>query len=214
MIPVEEANVILEDMYKPSGDEDWFIAYRKHPERFRGFNIENLRHLTEVYLAQMITKEVLGNVNERYTVMPVQAAIDLLYSDKKFKKDACYWFHNRELILESGLIIPDPRAKVYEGRLEYMVEMTADEGKLKPLKPSDVIKVKIDTNDIVETLVNAGVMKKPDHKILSEGIHFKDGLSVPISSWDRDKRRFEVSSIGPLRGSKYQLGVFKKITSS
>lgn len=138
-------------------------------------------------MSQEITKEVFGKGKARYAVISTQKSYDLVHSDEEYKKYAVDgWMHNRELLLESGLLIPDPTVRDIGSELKYILneQMMASEGKLKPVKSDKVIPLKIDGNDAIGTLVGAGVMKEPTHKVYRGSVYFdNNGLSSLWSYW-------------------------------
>jgi len=219
MVKVESAEATFKSMLKPSADKDWFAAADARDNWKDIGTYWGLNHMTEVYLSQRLTEEFLGRGRERYVVMPIQEACNLVNSDEKFREMARWNFlHTKELILESGLVIPYPRVKTYEGHLEYVADVKIDGGELKP-HPSDVIKVELDTNDVVKTLVKAGIMKEPKNKFTSAGIKFESylnpGVSVPSFSWDNNNECITVSTCEPsCTSSEVQRTVFKKVTYS
>jgi len=181
MTIIDETNQILDKVQLPKGDEDWFILKDKNGEK-----ITRTSHTQQTYMGQEITKEVFGKGKGKYAVASTQKSYDLMHSDEKFKKlMEEYWAHNRELLLKSGLLIPDPQVRDVGGELKYILEtqMMASEGKLKPIKSDKAIEVKINKNDAIDTLVKAGVMKEPTHKVYRGGVYFEDGLSSLWSSW-------------------------------
>lgn len=88
-----------------------------------------------------------------------------------------YWIHNREVILQQGKIITDP---VVDKKLEY-------HGKS--------IKAEIKENTI-DTLIKAGLFKKPKNKVYRNPVYFVDGLSSVRSDWDRIEDCFASGSDG------------------
>jgi hypothetical protein len=181
MTIIDETNQILDKVQKPSGDERWVILKNKNGER-----TTRTTHPQQIYMSQELTKEVFGKGNARYGVISTQKSYNLVHCDEMYKRHATDgWMHNMELLLESGLLIPDPEVRDIGGELKYILnsQMMASEGRLKPIKSGKVIEVKIDRNDAIRTLVRAEVMREPAQKVYSDDIVFDDdGLSSFRSS--------------------------------
>lgn len=212
MTDLDEANQLLDKTQLPKGDESWFILNNKDGEK-----VTRTNHAQQVYMGQELSKQVFGNTGKRYAVMPVQDSYDLMHSDEKFKKlMEDYWIHNRELFLGSGLLIPDPQVRDIGGELKYILnsQMTASEGRLKPIKSDKVLEVKINKDDVIKTLVDAGVMKEPTHKVYRGSMSFDDdGLSSVWSVWDADEGCFAASSYGPSYGGSCGLAAYRRMLS-
>lgn len=136
-----------------------------------------------VYLGHMISEAV----GKRYTSLPAQKSYDLVHKDKDFKElMKRYWMHNREVILESGYVVPDP----------VVIESN---GKLMLQENCRKIKVDIDESSVFKTLANAGLMKKPKKKVWDGGISFENGEASVRSYWHSDEGCFDASADGPSR---------------
>jgi len=196
MTNIDEANQILDKVKLPTGEEDWFVLKYKD-----GKFVPNTSHPQQVYMGQELTKQVFGKTGKRFTVMPVQDSYDLMHSDEEYKRHGVEgWFHDGELFLESGLLIPEPQVRDVEGELKYILEaqMMASEGRLKPIKSDKAVEVKINKNDVIDTLVRAGRMKEPTHKVYRDSMSFdKEGLSSVRSFWDSVEVCFDADSYRP-----------------
>ncbi len=134
----------------------------------KGF-VANLNHRQTTLLGQVVS---LNRVGERYTLLPLQDAYNLAHMDNVFKTMVKnYWIHNREVILEKGEIIVDPVVKEVEGELRY-------DGK--------TIKAEINESDVFDTLVKAGLLKKPKKKVWEGSVSFENGETSVRSGWDTD----------------------------
>jgi len=209
MTDIDEANQILDKVQLPTGEESWLVLKYKD-----GSNVTKTSHTQQVYMGQELSKQVFGNTGKRFAVMPIQDSYDLMHSDEKYKKYAIEGFsHNRELFLESGLLIPDPQVRDVGGELKYILEaqMMASEGRLKSDK---VVEVKINKSDVIDTLVRAGAMKEPTHKVFRTKMFFNnDGLASLGSGWDRRRECFFASTYGPSHGYDYDFAAFERLPS-
>jgi hypothetical protein len=173
MSQLEEANQILERMVIPTEDKRWYILTDG-----QGKYIQDTTHKQQVYICQEMSKEA----GERYTVMPIQNAYNLIrYEYSPFRTHTEHEFrwharervlHNRELLLSSGHCIPDPEVRVIDDELEY------------DLQRDKAIRVRIDKMSASITLVNAGILKKPRPGYQRADVRFDaDGLASVCSGW-------------------------------
>ena len=180
---------ILEKIEMPTGKEKVYFPKGKNlPEDHRddkgkGFVI-GLHHMQSMLLGQEISKKV----GERYALLPLQTSYELVQSDKLFRKmtnDYC-WIHGREVILERGKIIPDPAVKEVDDELQYF---------------GSKIKVEINENDVIDTLMKAGLFIEPKEKICRGCIRFSCGESSVASNWSHFGKSFTAEASGDTFGA-------------
>ncbi|MFH0829937.1 MAG: hypothetical protein V1887_02130 [Candidatus Aenigmatarchaeota archaeon] len=141
--------------------------------------VANLDHRQMTLLGQEVSKKV----GERYTLLPLQVSYDLVHEDKSFKKmNIDYWLHNREVALEKGEIIADPVVKEVNGELKYDGKRT---------------RAGISKSDVFDTLVNAGLFKKPKKKVWRGSISFENGEASVRSAWTTGEGCFNATAGRP-----------------
>jgi hypothetical protein len=206
-----DVNKIMKEIKMPKENEDWFILKNKNGEF-----ISETTFPQQIYIAQELSKRLFGIGDSRYALLSTQRAYDLIHSDENFKEimDHNYIF-SRELILESGHIIPEPEVNNYEKKLDFILrlQMTVDKGKLTPYKSQEIIEVEVDSNSIIGTLIRAGLMKKTTEKITDYGVNFRNGLCCILSRLDYPNSNFRVENIYPSFKSYDVIIALEKLTS-
>jgi hypothetical protein len=167
---------IFDKINMPTGKETVYFPKWKgeplqgHEDYKNGGFVARLDDWQTVDLGHMISEAV----GKRYTALPAQKSYDLVHKDKNFKElMKRYWIHDREVILESGYVVPDP----------VVIESN---GKLMLKENCRKIKVDIDESSVFKTLANAGLMKKPKKKVWDGGISFENGEASVRSHWNSD----------------------------
>jgi hypothetical protein len=201
MNSAEETREIFSHSVMPKRDEKWFIL-----ENHRREPIKNLEDTSQaIYIAQKMSEKAFVAGNHRYAVISAMGFYNRFRSDRKFR----YAVSNgdrvitRELILNSGLVIPDPEVRDINGELKYIQETQAivDKGKLKTIKATKSTELEIKPGDnVTKTLVRAGVYHVedvtkidstkhhlPTVKLDSLPIQFDEGAaSVFFKKWTDD----------------------------
>jgi len=178
---------IFDKINMPTGKETVYFPKWKgeplqgHEDYKNGGFVARLDDWQTIYLGHMISEAV----GKRYTSLPAQKSYDLVHKDKNFKEMMKrYWIHNREVILESGCVVPDPVVIESNGKL-------ALEGTCRK------IKVDIDESSVFKTLTKAGLMKKPKKKVWDGGISFENGEASVRSGWASDEGCFHAAAYRP-----------------
>jgi len=188
---------ILDKIDAPEENRKIFFPGSTHlPEGNRDYKskkfVANLDHKQMTLLGQEISK----TYGERYTLLPLQMSYDFVHNNDNFKKMAIdYWMHNREVILEKGSIIAEPTVKEVDGGLQY-------DGKAR--------KAKINDSAVFDTLVKAGLMKKPKKKVWDGGITFENGEASVRSYWASGGGCFDAYANWPSRRHGHGVAAFVK----
>lgn len=190
----------------PTKDQDIVFLKKKEVSGKTGPHVHGLDHKEQLLLGQLISEKLFPNGEYRYTLLGLQKSYDLFHSTKtsyhgKILKNLTdgHWFYNKEVILEEGKIIPDPVVIEVDEELVY-------DGK--------IIEAEINTKNVFDTLIGAGLLKEADKKIEIGHIHFnKEGEScVSVSSYDvfGEPRIFFANSTSPNDHGIYSLVAFEK----
>jgi hypothetical protein len=216
MSMLEKADEILEDidLKNDTGLEgDSYFVLKKEEKPVLGVN-----HLQKTYIAQGLTKLASDfNKKEAYSVMPAGTCFQLVQGcvDDMLNLSYTGWISNRELILSSGVVIPRPRVSDVNGELKYVLDaqLVASEGRLKPLRNSNIVEVKLKSGDKAsETLSGAGCFNtgfKPLDNVIDGGLNFDNGLAVPFVKLMPDNKIY-ISSTSPLNVIDKSFAVFEK----
>jgi hypothetical protein len=178
---IEKTNYILDTMEIPTGKENQFVLTKRYNAL-----VENTSHQQGIYIGQQLTKEVFGRGKGRYALVSMQTSHDLMLSDASYRwgVDNGSFAHNRELILQSGFVIPDPEVRIIDKELKYFLNGQVINCR-KKIGGVGSVPVEIDFDDAVETLIRAGVMKRPDELYCHGDIDFHRGLASTFSYWDK-----------------------------
>jgi hypothetical protein len=178
---VDKTHYILDTKETPTGEENWFDLTKRY-----NIIVGNVSHQQGVYIGQEVTKEVFGRGNGRYALPSMQTSHDKMLSDTSYRwrVDDGNFAHNRELILQSGFVIPDPKVRIIDKEFEYVLNGHVINGR-KKIEGVGSVPVEIDFDNAVETLIRAGFMKRPNELYRHEDIDFHRGLASAFSYWDR-----------------------------
>jgi hypothetical protein len=193
----EIVHKIFDKIKMPTEKESvYFPRGRNIPDYYRAvFSdtlVGKLNHKEAVLLGQLVSDEI----GETYALLSVQKIYDLIRRNMKFKRTAeRHGIPSREVILESGYIIPDPVVKEAEGKLVY-----------------DGVRKKAEINEcyVFDTLNKAGLLEDVECKALNGSISFKNGEASVWSFWNPDWNCFSAFARGPSARLTAGIAVFVK----
>ncbi len=165
----------------PGSDESiYFPRLKTGKDEIEGNFITNLDWYQQVFLGHMIS----AKAKKPYKLLTLQQSYDLVHSNDAFKNTLSHlWIYDREMLTEGGQIFTDPIVIEAQSRLQL-----AAVSKRKSAE--------INRDDVVATLVNAGLFKEPEEKIWKENISFEKGEASVRSDWGTGEG-FGASAGGP-----------------
>lgn len=207
----DQLDGIIDEAILPTGEDSVFILKDRSGKVIAD---KELKHPDVLYLGRAISNKVFSNTRrERYDTISTQTVLDSMNSDKELKRIAGnLYIWCKELVLKSGYVVPEPRPVFYQGNTYYSDLFEDKKGQLQPQIRGGFIKADVDTKHIVDTLVKAGVMKRPEQEHNEHYLPFPNIGALGIrTSWNTNLDLFDVVLSHPYHHDG--IAVFEKITS-